>query len=340
MQTDMEFYYSVYGQLIYSNRMLLGLIELEAHASTSRVLMLKFLDIADDECLIAPEMIYFKSEYLDAITGEPLIVVSVFEGNKQYLYKSYEGVSFIIDPENSCITISLHSKVSLETATAYLLGPVLGFYLRLINKTCLHASVVNINGQAVAFVGEAGAGKSTLAAAFARQGYAILTEDVAALEENSGFFQIQPGYPRIRLWPESVEIFYGSAHALPRIAPADPYWDKRYLDLTEDGYRFEQHALPLAAIYLLQERRPDPDCPKIEDALPNESLMSLITNTYRSELLDRVHRAEEFKTLGKLIKQVPVKKITSHTEHNHIYQLCKLITNDIGNLQLRHINAV
>src|SRR5215469_301127 len=50
---------------------------------------------------------------------------------------------------------------TFEDAVTYLLGPVLGFVLRLRGRTCLHASAVAVGGQAIALAGSSGAGKST-----------------------------------------------------------------------------------------------------------------------------------------------------------------------------------
>jgi len=58
--------------------------------------------------------------------------------------------------------------------------PVLGLLLRCKGVTCLHASAVSFGEHSVAFVGPAGAGKSTTAATFARQGYGVISDDIAA----------------------------------------------------------------------------------------------------------------------------------------------------------------
>ena len=88
-------------------------------------------------------------------------------------------------------------------------GPFWGLLLRFRGVTCLHASAVAIGGSVIAFVGAEGAGKSTTAAAFARAGYAAVSDDVVALVERKGDFFVSPSYPHLCLWPESVEMLYG-----------------------------------------------------------------------------------------------------------------------------------
>src|SRR5258708_20495864 len=107
--------------------------------------------------------------------------------------------------------------------------------------------------RSVVFVGAEGAGKSTTAAAFARQGFGVISDDVAALVEGPEGFRVMPAYPHLCLWQDSVEMLYGSADALPRFSTG---WEKRRLALGDQGTRFANRSLPLGAIYLLANRRP------------------------------------------------------------------------------------
>src|SRR5207244_6105024 len=116
---------------------------------------------------------------------------------------------------------------------------------------CLHASAVAVADRAIALVGLPGAGKSTAAAAFACAGYPVISDDVVALEDHGERFLVQPGYPRVNLWPDSVRRLFGSEDALPRITPT---WEKRYLPLGQKGHPFASKPLPLAAVYILDSR--------------------------------------------------------------------------------------
>jgi len=66
-------------------------------------------------------------------------------------------------------------------------------------------------------------------------------------------------------------MLYGSLEALPRIIPD---WEKRRLMLGNQEARFENRSLPLGAIYILGERRPDP-APFVEAIRPRAALLSL-----------------------------------------------------------------
>ena len=67
-----------------------------------------------------------------------------------------------------------------------------------------------MGGSAVAFLGDSGFGKSTLAAALLRKGYPLLTDDVMVLSFKGQDVLAHPSLARIKLTPESAdEVFPG-----------------------------------------------------------------------------------------------------------------------------------
>jgi hypothetical protein len=111
---------------------------------------------------------------------------------------------------------------------------------------------------------------------------------------------VQPGYPRINLWPDSVEAIFGSPDALPPIAPP---WEKRYLALDEEG--FCPHAAPLRGIFVLERGKPESGI-AITRLTPANALMALVANTYLNYLPDPDRRAHELRFLAPLAASVPV----------------------------------
>ena len=168
--------------------------------------------------------------------------------------------------------------------------------LRLRGVTCLHASAVAFGRFAAAFVGGAGAGKSTTAAALARRGHAVVSDDIVALAERDGAFFVLPAYPYLCLWPDSVKLLYGSGDAPPAFSPS---WDKRQLRLAENRLGFEEQRLLLGAVFLLGERSLEPAAPFIEDPAPKEALLALLETPTRPTSVDRETRKSEFELLGR-----------------------------------------
>lgn len=242
-----------------------------------------------------------------------------------------DGTQFLVDIQGKEIWATWPIEtLTLEDTATYLLGPVMGFVLLLRGHVCLHASAVAFGEAAVAFVGPAGAGKSTTAAALADLGYRVISEDVVTLRELGNSFLVEPGYPCIRLWPESVEALYGPNVELPRLTPT---WDKRFLDLTQKQYRFQKRALPLTAIYVLGARTESPEAPFVQSMSQRQALMSLVSNTYVSRLKNQQMRANEFKVLTGLLKNTTVRQLIPHSGPDRIANLCEKIVEDFAGLQ-------
>jgi hypothetical protein len=265
----------------------------------------------------------YVSSYTDA-AGEPALRAwETADGASLHLAYS-DATEFWLDRKGAAIWALWSERSSLENAISYLLGPVLGLMLRLRGIVCLHASAVAFDDHCVAFVGSAGAGKSTTAAAFAKLGRSIVSDDIVGLVERDGIFHVLPAYPHLCLWPESVTTLYGSPDALP---PLVHDWEKRQLALGENGTRFEQRTLPLRAIYILGERRPD-TTPVVGAIAEREVLLSLVANTYATNLIDRTMRGEEFALLSRLISNVPVRIVHPSGDPTRLEDLCRVLQSD------------
>lgn len=103
------------------------------------------------------------------------------------------------------VRVDCHPAPSVsETTTQHLYqNQVLPLLLGMLGKLVFHGSAVEIGQYAVAFMGESGRGKSTLAASFASRGYRLFTDDSLLIDEYGRRFAVAPSYPSIRLWADS-----------------------------------------------------------------------------------------------------------------------------------------
>jgi hypothetical protein len=265
--------------------------------------------------------------------GEPNLRVGLLPGGDYFGFLYRDEVRFAVERQGREIWGDWPESYTLEDACTYLLGPVLGFVLRLRGVTCLHASAVAVDGQAIALVGSPGAGKSTIAAAFAQCGFSVVADDVVALAEDGRNFQVQPGYPRLNLWSDSVRALFGSDEALPRITPT---WDKRYLELGDNGLGFAANPLPLGAIYVLGTREGDLAAPVIDDIAGSNALRDLVTNTYVNYLLDREMRSREFDVLTRLVVRMPIRRVRAPADYSAVLGLSGAIANDARRVLARN----
>ena len=247
--------------------------------------------------------------------------------NREFFVFSYgDGVRFVVSRRGTEVWADWPDGYHLEDACTYLYGPVLGFVLRLRGVICLHASAVAIGDYAIAFAGLPGTGKSTTAAAFAQSGFPVLSDDVVALCDKGHLFLVQPGYPRVNLWPDSVCALFGTADALPSITPT---WDKRYLAVDRHGYSFASSPMPLRAIYILEPR--GPRGPVIQSLSSSESLISLVAQTYMNYMLNREMRSREFDLLSRLAAILPVQRVFPQANPSAIAILREAILSHAAN---------
>jgi hypothetical protein len=257
------------------------------------------------------------------------LTVTRRQSDGAFLFSYSDGTRFFVEPSGGLVRAGWPSTVTLEDVATYLLGPILGFVLRLHGVVCLHASGVVLGGRCAGILAPGGHGKSTLAAVFARHGHAVVTDDILVIAERDGRFWVEPAYPRLRLWSQSVIDLFGEVEALPRITPQHPTWDKRYLDLTGEGYSFQRSAVPLAVIYSGMEDEAAV-VPRFEAVPGKESLLDLLANSYAAHLLDRQMREHEFDVLGRMAETVPMRRFRVRRGIEQLEALREAIVMDAG----------
>jgi hypothetical protein len=329
-----SWFYEIFGLRLRSDRPIPGLVAEPEPAVVDVEVCLEGTEAWWRRLLELPQELWYIG-FPDEKGGEPGYRMWQVAGQEYFRLRYIDGCQFVIDRAGTRLWGSGPEGASLDYLATYLLGPVLGILLRLRGLPCLHGSAVAVGGRALSLVGDQGAGKSTTAAAFARLGFPVLSDDITALREQGSTFWVLPGDPNVCLWPQSVAYLYGSPTALPLIIPdniLDPEWDKRWLDLTGPGTHFQSQPLPLGAIYVLGDRQEDSG-PRVEEVLGNERLLLMIANNYGSGFLDKERRAREFEALGRLLNRVPVRRLIPRSGPAYLTKLCEAILSDFSRLR-------
>lgn len=92
--------------------------------------------------------------------------------------------------------------VSLQHVIETILGPVLVLALASAEVWCLHASAVSLVNRTIAFLGESGMGKSTLAAWLDREGTGgavRVTDDILPVRASASSLEALPHFPQLKL---------------------------------------------------------------------------------------------------------------------------------------------
>lgn len=237
-----------------------------------------------------------------------------------------DGTTFDLAEDGSSLCSYTPSAATLADTLTYLYGPVLALALRMRGVLALHASGVLVDGRAVLLVGGNGAGKSTTAAACARAGLTVLSDDVVALRERDGQWWAFPGYDHLRLWPESEVGLFG-AGSLPLLTPT---WDKRVLPLRAFGYQHHAEPALLAAVYVLGERDASTRAPRAEPLAARDALMLLVSNAAASRLMTTQLRRLELGPLGRLVAAHPPRQLVARDDPAELDALVACLVADLG----------
>jgi hypothetical protein len=217
-----------------------------------------------------------------------------------YRFEYVDGTRFWIDVAGERIWMTWCT--TFEDACTYLIGPMMAFVLRLRGDVVLHASAVKVGDSAMAFVGPHGSGKSTTAAALARAGCPVITDDLLRLTAEPTGWLAHPYGSALRLWPTSAALLYGDPERLPRITES---WDKRGLALEAEGEAAPAAGpIPLGRVVFLS--RAPAAAPAFETRPVHGAggILSLIANSSGGHLLDAHARAHEFRAIARLAGEV------------------------------------
>ena len=145
---------------------------------------------------------------------------------RRTLLRPPSGVRFLIE-DGRTVRYETERGAQASDARAFLLGDawaVLGWQRGLLP---LHASSVTRGRNLHAFVGGPGAGKSTLAAALARHGCPLFTDDILLLDPASfdaGSGPLGHGHGALRLYRQSMALTGSRADRPVRDEPGFPKW--------------------------------------------------------------------------------------------------------------------
>jgi hypothetical protein len=229
--------------------------------------------------------------YVDAENGQALLKIP---GAGRYLVSG--GRDLLIEPE---------AGADPAYVRLFILGSALGLLCHQRGLLPLHASAVELAGQAIAFTGDQGQGKSTLAAHCLASAPARLVADdtLVVLFDQASRPWAQPGLPNVKLWRDALDALGRDTNGLR------PDWlraDKFHLPITD---RLVQAAVPLTRVYVLDED-PDAGHGRIEPMTGAVAAAALIAHTYRVEYLDAAEqRYGHFLASARLAGQVSVRRL-------------------------------
>ncbi len=207
-----------------------------------------------------------------------------------------EGVARYLVREGEEIVVSPSPQALLLDVRAYLLSTVFVVLCQQRGLLPLHASAVCGDAGVVAFVGESGQGKSSLAAHLAERGFPVIADDICLIDPAlPGELMVAPAAPWLKLWRTSLEGLGRPADELTRVFSDD---DKYRLPLAS-----QSESQPLRALVFL-DRATASAAVKLEELSAIAAVPRLMNLTHQAYLLEATgQRKESFLRCSRVCSQ-------------------------------------
>ena len=194
-----------------------------------------------------------------------------------------------------------------HTFNHLLLDQVLPLVAGGAHRLALHASVVDVDGRAVAFLGATRHGKSTLAAALARRGHGVLSDDCCVLCRTATGFDVAPTYPGLRLFPESIDGIFGEPGT--GLSHVTHYSSKQRIIPVDSAGCFSHRRVPLGALYAIapQANLAPATRMRISARTSRESVLEIVGVTFYLDVTDGGRVREGFELAAEAASVCPVR---------------------------------
>ncbi|MEM9136608.1 MAG: hypothetical protein AAGB01_04585 [Cyanobacteria bacterium P01_F01_bin.42] len=196
--------------------------------------------------------------------------------------------------EGAHVTCVPSPKAAQQQLTLALAGVAMAGVLFQKGYLVAHGSAVAVGNEAALFLGNSGAGKSSLAIALQQRGHSVLTDDLAVITFDQETPHLLPAFPHLRIPVQTaaaLNLDWSSLMALPET-------DKRGMALRE---QFVPQAIPLRHAYVLQAGA----SPLIQRLPGHQALMELM---HHSEVMGLLFQspARHFQACAPLAQHIPI----------------------------------
>ena len=201
---------------------------------------------------------------------------SAVEGDK--LRFAIEGIGGWQVEGGHTVTVYPHACAAQPELRLFTLGSAWGALGYQRGFAMWHGSVVERDGRAVLICGDAGAGKSTMAAALVADGAQLVSDDLSRIEPCGSGAVVHPSSTRCKLWREAIEHFGWQNRVIQRDYLRDDKFHCRV-----DQHHGGESPVPLAGIVVLQ----DGGVSMLERLTGAQALEEVLRGTlYRPEMLE------------------------------------------------------
>lgn len=246
---------------------------------------------------------FFRKDAGSSLGGGPYLAPR--ENGNVYLH--WPGLcELVVSADGRNITLHEPAKGQRLALQAYPLTQALSFSLTRLGREPLHATTVKVADGAIALLGDCGYGKSTLAAAFVKQGHTLLSDDllVAKLDDEKVF--CYPGTGKLKLHPEVASTVLGHDVRGESLAPIATKMAIGFGSRRE----FPEHTR-LQSIYVLDVpgETGDTNHVSIQQVQGRDAVVQLLKNTYNDMIRGDERLSRQFSHAGAIADRLPIKRL-------------------------------
>jgi hypothetical protein len=240
-----------------------------------------------------------------------------------YLVRFHDMADVVVGGGGLSLLVRPHPDVPPATVRHLVLDQAAPLALAHAGFLLLHGSAVVAGGRLAIFLGRAGAGKSTLAAAFAADGHAVFADDAVLVRR--GTLAVAP-YPGLRLWPDTLPVLGRQAGG----SEVADYTEKRRFDL-ESGVPFDSGRTEIARMYVVDratERSVVP--PRVRSLRARDACVAILRHAYRLDVADRAVNAAQLSAAAALAGAVPVRLLSYPGRHDALGDVRAAVLADLS----------
>jgi hypothetical protein len=254
----------------------------------------------DDQGADAQEIAIRLSQLPETLSNVTAVFPEGQCNENELLLNIPEAARYLIR-SGSEILVDQAPEADAGDVSAYLLGTAFGVLCHQRGMPPLHASAIDVVDGCVAFVGDSGAGKSTMVAALAARGHQVISDDVCVLDRGEQGIRAWPGLNRLRLWEDAIMALGCDQPGIEREFRG---YNKYLIPL--HPARYPENARRLRRVYQL-DTAAEGDRATITRLQGAAAVEVLMQNIYRATMAEHMGRkANLFVTCAAAAREVPV----------------------------------
>ena len=245
-----------------------------------------------------------------------------FSSEEQYL--GFAKIGKYLVKNGNTVDVELDVEFAPDLVGFALLGPVMAVIVHLRGNLVLHGSAVTVGSSSVIFLGDKGAGKSTIAGSMISAGHRLLTDDVVAVNVDAAAGPvIYPGYPMIKVTDAALDAFQLSAVSL--IPTQAEGYNKRRARIESE---FSTLPTPVNRAYVLARG----EAAAFEPLSPLQGFQALLRYSYMTRFgAEAVHgqvAAQHMRQCAKLASAIKITRLVTPNSLERLSDAVALVEGD------------